>query len=66
MRRLLQGISWLACLLTIVPSFLFLVNRMGLEHVKLWMLGATIVWFVVTPLWMGREHGKLAPAGKDD
>jgi hypothetical protein len=61
MRRLLQVISWLACAGTALPSALFLLDRIDLDRVKWLMLLATIVWFVATPLWMGREQGKLAP-----
>ncbi len=54
-RRTLQGISWLALGLTILPSMLYLAGRMELDPAKWLMLLATIVWFVITPLWMGRE-----------
>jgi len=65
MRRTLQVISWIACAGTILPSLLFLLEKMDLPRTKWWMLLATIVWFAITPLWMGREHGKLAPAGEE-
>jgi len=61
MRRLLQVISWSACAGTVLPSFLFLAGVMGKSEVQRWMLLATIVWFVATPLWMGREHRERAP-----
>lgn len=61
MRRVLQVISWLACAATALPSALFLFDRIELDLSNWLMLLATIVWFVVTPLWMGREHGKMAP-----
>jgi hypothetical protein len=54
-RRLLQVISWVALIGTIIPSILFLAGQVSLESSKHWLLAATIVWFVVTPLWMGRE-----------
>lgn len=55
MRTIAQILSWLAIVGTILPSFLYLFNSMSLENCQLTMLAATIVWFVATPLWMGRE-----------
>jgi hypothetical protein len=55
-RRLLQIISWAALAGTVVPSVLFLAGRITLDQSKWWLLVATIAWFVVTPLWMGRER----------
>ncbi len=54
-RRVVQVISWLAVLGTIAPSVAFLAGYLTLEQCKWQMLLATIVWFVATPLWMGRE-----------
>ncbi len=54
MRPILQIISWLALAATILPSILFLAGRIDLDQSKLWLLAATIVWFIATPLWMGR------------
>ena len=66
MRRILEVISWAACAGTVLPSVLYLLNQLDLAQVKWLMLLATIVWFVITPLWMGREHGKLAPESKGE
>jgi ACR3 family arsenite efflux pump ArsB len=46
---------------TLLPSVFFLLGLLTLDQVKLWTLVATVIWFVVTPLWMGRERGQLAP-----
>ena len=54
MRRLVQTISWCAIVATILPSLLYLANAMTLETCHWVMLLSTIVWFVATPLWMGR------------
>lgn len=54
MRPILQVISGLALAATIVPPILFLAGRIDLAAAKWWMLAATVVWFAVTPLWMGR------------
>jgi hypothetical protein len=58
MRRILQALSWTALATTIVPSVLYLSGRVDLPQTKNAMLLATIVWFIVTPLWMGREPEK--------
>ena len=55
MRTTLQVISLLALVGTILPSVLYLGGWLSLESCKWVMLEATIVWFVATPLWMGRE-----------
>jgi hypothetical protein len=53
-RILLQTISGIALAGTILPSVMYVAGRMDLAASKGWLLAATIVWFVVTPLWMGR------------
>lgn len=55
MRLTLQLISFAALAATIAPPVMFLVSGGSLDAVKVWMLGATVVWFVVTPLWMERD-----------
>ncbi len=55
MRLVLQILSWIALALTIVPSVLFLSDKMELDTMKHTMTIATVLWFVVTPFWMGRE-----------
>jgi hypothetical protein len=56
MRRMFQVISWLACGGTVVPSVLFFCDRLTLDQVQSWMLVLAVIWFAVTPLWMGREQ----------
>ena len=51
-RKIAQIISWLSLVALILPSVLFLVDRMELEKVKFYMIIATIVWFVSAALWM--------------
>jgi hypothetical protein len=60
LRRFLQTISWLACAGTVVPAVLFFLDRISLDQVKSSMLVVAVVWFVVTPMWMGRELKKPA------
>ncbi len=40
---------------TILPAGMFVAGRMDLDTVKLWMLVATVVWFVATPVWMKQQ-----------
>lgn len=67
MRAIYQAISWLALAATLAPSLLFFLGRMELSRAKTAMTAATVVWFVVTPLWMGRDGQRKAPgaAGAD-
>ncbi len=58
LRRILQIISWLALAGTIVPSAAFLAGCMTAGSMKAVMLVATAVWFIATPLWMGRAKPK--------
>jgi hypothetical protein len=55
MRRVLQIISWIALAATILPAILFLGEHISLDESKWAMLAATLVWFAVTPFWMGRQ-----------
>ena len=54
MKRVAQLISCLALGATLLPAVLFFADKLELPLAKLWMLVATLVWFVATPLWM--EH----------
>ena len=40
---------------TILPAALFMTGRIDLDAVKLWMLVATAVWFVATPVWLKQQ-----------
>jgi hypothetical protein len=55
MKSIAQIISWLALAGTIVPPLLFMADKLPLPQVKAWMLVATILWFVATPIWMERK-----------
>jgi len=54
MKRIAQVISWVALVATLVPPCLFFADKLNLDATKQWLLGAAIVWFITTPLWM--EH----------
>jgi TM2 domain-containing membrane protein YozV len=49
-------VSLLALVGTMVPSMLFFYGMMGLDRMKLWMLVATVVWFVTATMWMGQRR----------
>lgn len=55
MSNLARLISVCALLGTIGPSLAFFTHSIGLETAKTAMLVATVIWFIATPLWMGRE-----------
>ncbi len=54
MKRLAEIVSWLALAGALLPACLFFADQMDLNRAKEWMLAATVVWFLATPLWM--EH----------
>ena len=54
MKRIAQTISWLALAGTLLPACLLFADQIDLNRAKAWMLAATVVWFIATPLWM--EH----------
>ena len=56
MRTTAQFVSLMALIGTMAPSILFFTGDLALEPMKFWMLVATAVWFVSTPMWMGREE----------
>ena len=60
MRRVLQVISWVSLVGVILPPTLFLFDGLSLSATKWWMLAATAVWFISTPLWMGRATPSVA------
>lgn len=54
MKRLAEIASWAALAGILVPPLLYVADRMPLDAVQCWMLAATVLWFVATPIWM--EH----------
>ena len=55
MNSIAKSISLVALLATIAPCVLYFAGILELAPMKWVALAATIVWFAVTPLWMGRE-----------
>lgn len=39
---------------TIVPPALFFLGILTLASTQGWMLGAAVLWFAATPVWMAR------------
>ena len=57
-KKLAPVLSWLCLVMLMAPSVLFLAGKLSsLDQVKRIMLTATILWFIVTPLWMWEENG---------
>ena len=55
MKILLSLVSYASLALLTLPAFFFLSGSLSLDTVKLLMLIATILWYVVTPLWMDQK-----------
>jgi hypothetical protein len=55
-RIILNVISFVGLVLTIVPAFLVFFQRMELQQNKNLMFIGTIMWFVTAPFWM--KHKK--------
>ncbi|TWT90383.1 hypothetical protein Mal64_07720 [Pseudobythopirellula maris] len=65
MTALLKTLSLLALVGVLAPSVLFVVDAIELERVKTLTLVATVAWFVITPIWMGRHTvTQLEPQGQ--
>ncbi len=56
MRLVLQIISWIALAMTVLPSVVYFSGNMELDRVKWLLILASVVWFVVTPFWMGKKE----------
>ncbi|MCS2608644.1 hypothetical protein [Halomonas dongshanensis] len=55
MRKLLQGISLLMLVLTVLLPLLYLFDVVSESTMKTSILTVTALWFVITPLWVRRE-----------
>lgn len=49
-------IALVSLVLLIVPSAMFLADRMELQTVKTVMLIATIIWFIFATVWMWNNN----------
>ena len=57
----LKVVSLTALTAIVVASLLYFTGVFEHNTAKLIALLATIIWFIVTPLWMGRDRGKRVP-----
>lgn len=55
MRQAAQVLSWLACSFMIISPILYYAQMIEIGQMKQHMLIATLVWFAITPFWMGRD-----------
>ncbi len=55
MQSLAKLLSYAALLGIVVPPALYLAGQLPLDATKLWLLVATLAWFVTVPFWMGRK-----------
>ncbi len=55
MTNLAKLLSLAALAVCVVPCLLCFAGPIGQEAVKWTALGGTVMWFIATPLWMGRE-----------
>jgi hypothetical protein len=58
MRPILKIVSLLSLVALILPAVLFLAGRIELDKVKVYMLIATIVWFVTATPLMWKDNGQ--------
>ena len=55
MKRIFQLISFVALGMTILPCLLYFGGLINHYTMNAATLVGTIVWFIATPLWMGRD-----------
>ncbi len=56
MKILLKTLSFIAILMTIVPSILVFNGKMDLETNKNIMTAGMLLWFAATPFWMDKKE----------
>lgn len=56
MKKITEIISFLSLALIVLAPTLFYLDRISLETNKLFMIIATIAWFVSALFWMGRKN----------
>ena len=55
MKKTAKLVSIVALCATVVPCLLYFAGVIGQDAVKGTALAGTVLWFIATPLWMGRE-----------
>ena len=56
MNPIVKTVSLIALVVAILPSVLFFAGAISHDLMKWISLVGTIVWFVATPMWMGRNE----------
>lgn len=59
MKTVLKILSYLGLVLTVIPSFMFLMDLMSLESVKLVMILGGVLWFATAPILQKRGPSPL-------
>ena len=54
MKKILQLLSILGLISTVLPGLLVFMGIMEFEHYKLWVLGGTVLWFATAPFWINK------------
>lgn len=55
MNLIAKLVSLVGLIATIAPSVLAFAGMIGVNQVPVPTLIGTVVWFIATPIWMGRE-----------
>ncbi len=58
MKRIIQLISFIGLVLTIVPPILFFKGTISHSSQNLYMLAGAVIWFVTAYFWLGRKWKK--------
>ena len=56
MRVCLKSVSFLALGIMLASTLLCVADKVGTDTNRLFILAGTLVWFVVTPMWMKKNH----------
>jgi len=61
MKKILQTISYLGLILTVLPGLLVFTGTMSFGNYKIWVLAGTILWFTTAPFWINKSRVKKTP-----
>ena len=54
MKKILQILSILGLLLTVLPGILVFTGVLEFEAYKIWVLAGTLLWFASAPFWINK------------
>ena len=54
MKIVARLVSFVSLVGTILPPVLYFAGALSLPSTQLWMLIATVGWFIATPIWMDK------------